>query len=256
MKAFIGLCGLLVFMTLTSAAEQRDGSGTVIYSGLRLPGIQTRTSQVNVTVRTTTERRGVHSASLSAAHQTTGIAPAKSPSFHPLAPIPPMGPLFPEDDLQRIPWASFGFHRASARGRVHTAAVTSRTMVEERKVMPPAALEPPPDTQGPPPVERASFDRPTSNRATAWRYPLEETRPHESFTGHGAASGISPERAKQIQAALIQHGYLAGVGTGTWDPASVAAMRRLQADHGWQTKLAPDARALIFLGLGPGSATP
>jgi hypothetical protein len=28
-------------------------------------------------------------------------------------------------------------------------------------------------------------------------------------------------------------------------------MQRYQADHGWQTKVTPDARALIKLGLGP-----
>ena len=28
-------------------------------------------------------------------------------------------------------------------------------------------------------------------------------------------------------------------------------MVRFQADHGWQTKVTPDARALIVLGLGP-----
>ena len=30
-------------------------------------------------------------------------------------------------------------------------------------------------------------------------------------------------------------------------------MEKLQADNGWQTKLVPDARAIIKLGLGPGS---
>ena len=28
-------------------------------------------------------------------------------------------------------------------------------------------------------------------------------------------------------------------------------MRQYQSDHGWQTKLMPDSRALISLGLGP-----
>lgn len=28
-------------------------------------------------------------------------------------------------------------------------------------------------------------------------------------------------------------------------------MTRYQADHGWQTKITPDSRALIKLGLGP-----
>jgi hypothetical protein len=32
-----------------------------------------------------------------------------------------------------------------------------------------------------------------------------------------------------------------------------AAMQKLQADNGWQTKLVPDSRAIIKLGLGPNS---
>ena len=45
--------------------------------------------------------------------------------------------------------------------------------------------------------------------------------------------------------------YLTGEPSGNWDPATQAAMRRYQAEQGWQTKTVPDARALIRLGLGP-----
>lgn len=62
---------------------------------------------------------------------------------------------------------------------------------------------------------------------------------------------INSERATQIQLALIKNGYLAGAPPGVWNATSVSAMRKLQADHGWQTKLMPDSRALIYLGLGP-----
>jgi hypothetical protein len=65
--------------------------------------------------------------------------------------------------------------------------------------------------------------------------------------------GIDDQRATQIQAALIKAGYLSGEPSGHWDAASQAAMEKLQADNGWQTKLVPDSRALIKLGLGPGS---
>lgn len=69
---------------------------------------------------------------------------------------------------------------------------------------------------------------------------------------------IDDERAMEIQAALIKAGYLAGSPSGHWDEASIAAMTKMQADNGWQTKLVPDSRALIKLGLGPDStaATP
>jgi lipoprotein-anchoring transpeptidase ErfK/SrfK len=71
---------------------------------------------------------------------------------------------------------------------------------------------------------------------------------------HEAAVEAMPsERATAIQAALIQHGYLTGEPTGTWDAQTTAAMEKLQSDNGWQTRLTPDARALIKLGLGPNS---
>lgn len=83
----------------------------------------------------------------------------------------------------------------------------------------------------------------------------ETTRAHRVATEHPSYASISPERATEIQAALIRQGYLAGEPTGTWDSASVSAMQKLQGDNGWQTKLVPDSRALIKLGLGP-NATP
>ncbi len=65
---------------------------------------------------------------------------------------------------------------------------------------------------------------------------------------------IGDERATQIQNALVKAGYLQEA-SGHWDSASEAAMQKLQADNGWQTKLIPDSRALIKLGLGPNTQT-
>jgi hypothetical protein len=62
---------------------------------------------------------------------------------------------------------------------------------------------------------------------------------------------IEPERAQAIQEALIREHYLSGEAVGTWNQSSEEAMRRYQADHGWQSKEVPDSRALISLGLGP-----
>lgn len=58
-------------------------------------------------------------------------------------------------------------------------------------------------------------------------------------------------RATEIQNALIKQGYLTGTPSGHWDAQSEAAMQKLQGAQGWQTKLTPDSRALILLGLGP-----
>jgi hypothetical protein len=62
---------------------------------------------------------------------------------------------------------------------------------------------------------------------------------------------IEPQRAQEIQEALIREHYLDGEPAGTWNQASEDALRRYQADHGWQSKTVPDSRALISLGLGP-----
>ena len=62
---------------------------------------------------------------------------------------------------------------------------------------------------------------------------------------------IDSERAQAIQQALIREHYMSGEASGTWNQASEDAMRKYQADHGWQSKTVPDSRALISLGLGP-----
>jgi peptidoglycan hydrolase-like protein with peptidoglycan-binding domain len=62
---------------------------------------------------------------------------------------------------------------------------------------------------------------------------------------------MDSDRARQVQAALIREHYLAGEPTGVWDQRSQNAMVRFQAANGWQTKVIPDSRALIKLGLGP-----
>lgn len=62
---------------------------------------------------------------------------------------------------------------------------------------------------------------------------------------------MDEERTREIQAALIKEHYLSGEPTGVWDQSSKDAMTRYQSANGWQTKLTPDSRALIKLGLGP-----
>ncbi len=62
---------------------------------------------------------------------------------------------------------------------------------------------------------------------------------------------IDSDRAKEIQTALIRENYMTGTPSGQWDSQTEAAMLKYQSDHGWQTKLTPDSRAIIKLGLGP-----
>lgn len=92
--------------------------------------------------------------------------------------------------------------------------------------------------------------------------PTKTTSPHSGKTHkvshHGKKSrkprgqqAIDGERARQIQAALVREHYMASEPSGRWDDSTQAAMRRYQADQGWQSKSIPDSRALIRLGLGP-----
>ena len=64
------------------------------------------------------------------------------------------------------------------------------------------------------------------------------------------AQGIDSARATPIPTALIKAGYMTGTPSGIWDAQTQAAMEKLQSGNGWQTKLVPDSRALIKLGLG------
>lgn len=73
---------------------------------------------------------------------------------------------------------------------------------------------------------------------------------HSSSKPTGQHS-IDDSRASEIQASLIKSGYMSGEASGHWDSQTEAAMQKFQSDNGWQTKLMPDSRAIIKLGLGP-----
>jgi peptidoglycan hydrolase-like protein with peptidoglycan-binding domain len=68
---------------------------------------------------------------------------------------------------------------------------------------------------------------------------------------HHGQQKIDAARATQIQEALIREKYLEGSPSGVWDSRTETAMQRYQAANGWQSKVTPDSRALIKLGLGP-----
>ena len=80
---------------------------------------------------------------------------------------------------------------------------------------------------------------------------IRHARSHKAAKTIRHDVGMDPERATEIQQALIKNGYMSGAPSGVWDAQSAAAMQKLQADNGWQTKITPDSRALIKLGLGP-----
>lgn len=94
----------------------------------------------------------------------------------------------------------------------------------------------------------------TKSNSVSTAHRGKSTRASLRKKGKGKARGqqkIDSERAEAIQEALIREHYLSGEPAGVWNQSSEDAMRRYQADHGWQSKEVPDARALISLGLGP-----
>jgi len=93
----------------------------------------------------------------------------------------------------------------------------------------------------------------TSSHSGATRHSLSHGR-HRSRRAR-AQQAIDPDRVTQIQQALVREHYLNAEPNGNWDSTTVAAMQKYQADHGWQTKLMPDSRALKSLGLGPDYST-
>jgi len=96
-----------------------------------------------------------------------------------------------------------------------------------------------------------AFATRTHRAATSGHVQHHKSRKHKFVPGQRT---IEPDRAKEIQDALIREHYLSGPASGQWDSGTEAAMQKYQADHGWQTKLTPDSRALIKLGLGPHDA--
>lgn len=97
-----------------------------------------------------------------------------------------------------------------------------------------------------PAIQPASQKVTTESTASATHHSRRRSKKRKR--GQQAIDG---ERATQIQQALVREHYLKGTPSGTWDASTQEAMRRYQADQGWQTKEVPDSRALIRLGLGP-----
>jgi len=61
----------------------------------------------------------------------------------------------------------------------------------------------------------------------------------------------TPERYREIQQALTDKGYYKGSVDGQWNPDSVDALKKFQADQNLQSDGRLDSLSLIGLGLGP-----
>jgi peptidoglycan hydrolase-like protein with peptidoglycan-binding domain len=87
-----------------------------------------------------------------------------------------------------------------------------------------------------------------SHTTTAGKHPTARKKKTVRTRGQ---QKIDSDRTQAIQEALIREHYFSDEATGKWTQGTEDALRRYQADHGWQSKTVPDSRALIKLGLGP-----
>jgi len=97
-------------------------------------------------------------------------------------------------------------------------------------------------------TKNTSSTSPKSTASSSSSKSKQKSKKSKKVRGQKA---IDATRTKQIQQALIEQKYMQGEPSGKWDDTTQAALRKYQADHGWQSKTVPDSRALIKLGLGP-----
>jgi hypothetical protein len=131
---------------------------------------------------------------------------------------------------------------SSGRERVLTAICALLAIAAHAQTTATAATKPTQPT--------STSSSPSSTTAHKKSRKSKHSRRTANWKKHGQQK-IDPQRTREIQDALIREHYFNGESTGVWDDATERAMQKYQADNGWQTKMTPDARALIKLGLGP-----
>jgi len=130
------------------------------------------------------------------------------------------------------------------------AADSTSAGVEAKTGNAPAKAHPHPASAAPKATHAKSSATAAAHNSKSKSASLRKKSKKKTTTARGQQK-IDPERAQEIQQALIRERYLDGEASGIWNQASEDAMRRYQADHGWQSKTVPESRALISLGLGP-----
>jgi peptidoglycan hydrolase-like protein with peptidoglycan-binding domain len=99
-------------------------------------------------------------------------------------------------------------------------------------------------------TKSSSSSKSSSKKSSAHSHKKHTKKSAKSWKSKGQKS-IASDRTREIQEALIREKYLTGEPNGLWDSRTQEACRKYQSANGWQTKVLPDSRALIKLGLGP-----
>jgi peptidoglycan hydrolase-like protein with peptidoglycan-binding domain len=99
-------------------------------------------------------------------------------------------------------------------------------------------------------AQKTTTNKASTHKASASKSKHSRRSSKKSWKTKGQHA-IASDRTREIQEALIREHYLTGAANGIWDTRTQDAMRNFQAKQGWQSKVLPDSRALIKLGLGP-----
>lgn len=119
-------------------------------------------------------------------------------------------------------------------------------------VMPARSKTPVEKTPGTNPARKAARGHAAARKSTTHTAKASKNQKRRSSSRRRLAQlRLEPSRAKEIQQALIQAGYLHEEPTGKWDDQTREAMRRYQTDHGFSATGLPEAKSLMSLGLGP-----
>jgi hypothetical protein len=114
------------------------------------------------------------------------------------------------------------------------------------------------------PAAKSSTAKKTSSKATARRYvPNAKTTTYARGRTRGRSphpvpvrryygqQNPTPDRLNEIQQALSTRGYLPSSPSGSWDAASVEALKRFQEEQNLPPTGKITSLSLIALGLGP-----
>ncbi len=89
----------------------------------------------------------------------------------------------------------------------------------------------------------ATRQKSSKNKVVAYRKPIPR-----KFV---APASPGSDRIRSVQMALIERGYLQGEATGSWNAASVEALKKFEGAQKVRVDGKIDSKMLIALGLGP-----
>ena len=93
----------------------------------------------------------------------------------------------------------------------------------------------------------------TAKSASTKKYTQTAHAPYRKPAPRQSVSPVSPasNRIREVQQALVERGYLQSEANGTWNAASIEALKRFEADQKVRVDGKIDSKTLIALGLGP-----